>query len=49
MPTGEIRDSDAIRVRFESRDSYFMDLNQILYEPLIGCALYVFICLYEIW
>ena len=35
MPTGEIQDSDAIRVHFEFRDSAFMDLNQILYEPLI--------------
>ena len=32
MPTGEIRDSDAIRVCFEFQDSSFMDSRQIKYE-----------------
>ena len=36
MSTGEIRDSEAIRVCFEFRDSYLMDVTQIKCEPLIS-------------
>ena len=35
MPTGEIRDSDAIRVHFEFCDSSFMDSCRIKYIALI--------------
>ena len=42
MPTGEIRDSDAIRVCFEFRDSSFMDSYQIRYGALMQGVLYAY-------
>ena len=38
MPTGEFRDSDAIRVCFEFRDSSFMDSGQIINVLLLKGA-----------
>ena len=40
--TGEIRDSDAIRVCFEFRDSLFIDLCQIRYGALVQGVLYAY-------
>ena len=42
MPTRLIRDSDAIRVYLEFRDSSLMDYYQIRYGPLLWCALYTY-------
>ena len=42
MSTGEIRDSDAIRVCFEFRDSSFMDSCQIRYGVLMQGVLYAY-------
>ena len=42
MPKGELRDSDAIRVYFEFRDSSFMDSGQIMNVLLLKGVIYAY-------